>query len=196
MEHDQALSGVRLSFAIGHWRELADVYAPARDALEYARSRAEALLLGGQGSRHQFQEVVAIDRELGQPARTHKLFARIAAERSETAKECADLALEAVTEAGDFELASRLLPHPETYLLWLSECLNSNIARGKGLSPARLRRRREAYVRNYCSDARTVIKVLNGLGNKDAANAALDWAVALVESRKARAMVSAELLRA
>jgi len=194
LEHDKALSGVRLSFGLGYWKELADLYAPARDALDETRSRAEGLLLSGQGGRFEFNEVVAIDRELDQPANTHSLFARIAVEKPEVARQCADLALEAVAEVGDFELASRFLPHPESYLLWLSEGLNSSIARTKGLAPALLSRRRAAYVRNYCSDVRTVIKVLNELGNEDAAGAALDWAVALVESRKARTMVSRELL--
>ena len=194
LQHDKALNGVRLSFALGYWKELADLYAPARDALEDTRNRAGGLLLSGQGGRFEFNEVVAIDRELCQPANTHSLFARIAVERPEVAKQCADLALNALAEQGDFELASRFLPHPESYLLWLSDNLNSNLARVKGLAPDLMRRRREAYVHNYCDDVRTVIKILKGLGNEDATGAALDWAVALVESRKARTMVSRELL--
>lgn len=196
LKYDKALYGVRLSFAIGYWKELADVYVPARDAFDGARGRAEALLLDGKGGRLEFNEVVAFDRELGRPANTHRLFARLARERPEVAKQCADLALEAVTESGDFELASRFLPHPETYLLWLSERLNADLYRARGAPPALAKRRREAYVRNFCSDVTTVIKILYGLGNGDAAEAAQDWAIALVETRRDRATVGAEMLRA
>jgi hypothetical protein len=186
--HDPAYYGVRLSFAIGYWKDLADVYPPAKAALESVRMSAALALRDGAGDRERFHDLVSINRELGKAIETYQLFREIWTRYPDLAKECRDLAVEAVVEAGDFQLASKCLPQPENYLLWLSDRLNQNLGRG-GIPRKMAARRREAYVRNYCSDVRIALRILKGLKNPVAANAFHIWAVALVKPLTARAMV-------
>ncbi len=193
LDHQPSLYGVRLSFALGAWKELADTYPPAKRALLATKRRGEARFASGEGSRHLFHDIVAINRELGLAADTYALFRRVRQADAALARQCADLALEAIVEAKDFELAAAYLPHPESYLLWLSERLNAAWARVAD-GHANARHRREAEVRNYCHDVRLALKVLHGLGNAPAADAALVWAIALVEPSQARAAVSSDLL--
>jgi len=192
LEHDRAYYGVRLSFALGYWKELADVYPPALEALKAVKGRGQAALLRGEGDRALFHDVESVNRELGRVSDTYDLFRALKNDHPDLAKRCADLAIEAMIEASDFKLASEHLPHPEEYLLWLSDRLNEDLSR-TGVPPATAKRRRDAYVRNYCRDIRIVLRILKGLGNSDAARAALEWAIALVHPRQARAMVCAQL---
>jgi hypothetical protein len=192
--HDRAYYGVRLSFALGYWRELADVYPPAMEALQTMQSRTVTTLRAGAGNRDLFNDFVSINRELGKTRETYDLFRALWAAQPDLAKECRHLAVDAVVEARDFELASKCLPHPESYLLWLSERLNADLTR-QGIPRATALRRREAYVHNYCADVRTALRILNGLGHKEAVRAAHEWAVALVEPKSARAMVAQQLVR-
>jgi hypothetical protein len=193
LEYDRALYGVRLSFALGYWSDLANVYEPARKALHSLKARNETALLEGNGNRDLFHDVVSVNRELRRPNDTYKLFLALGRRQPALAKDTADLAIDAIVEAGAFKLASRYLPHPETYLLWLSDRLNRDLE-CKGVSPRYAKRRREAYVRNYCHDVGTALKLLKGLGNREAASAALVWAIALVQPKRARAMVGTLLI--
>jgi hypothetical protein len=188
LQHDRAYYGVRLSFALGNWKDLADVYPPAKKALESARSRAVASLRAGIGDRYLFHDIVSINRELGKVRETYNLFREIWNKQPDLAKQCRDLAVEAIVEVGDFELASKCLPHPESYLLWLSDRLNEDLER-KGVPRRTALRRREAYVRNYCSDVQTALRILKGLKNYGAARAFREWAIALVKPRVARTIV-------
>lgn len=192
LQHDRAYYGVRLSFAIGNWRDLADVYPPARKALESVRSRAAAALRAGSGSRELFHDFKSINRELEKVRETYDLFRELWTSQPELAKECRDLAVEAIVDAGDFDFAAKCLPHPESYLLLLSDRLNGDLERN-GVPRRIAIRRREAYVHNYCRDVRTAWRILKGLRNNDAARAALEWAVALVRPRTARTMVLEQL---
>ncbi len=192
LEHDRAYYGVRLSFALGYWRDLADEYPPAMEALLSTKRITEAKFASGEGDRHVFRDIVALNRELGRVTDTYHLFLRTKNENPTLAKQCADLAIDAIVELKDFRLAAEYLPHPESYLLWLSERLNDDLTKA-GRSRRGLKARREADVRNYCHDVRTALQILRGLRNSKGATAALIWAIALVERPQERAMVCKHL---
>lgn len=192
LEHDRAYHGVRLSFALGYWKDLADVYPPAMAALLSTKRMTEAKFASGTGDRHVFRDIVALNRELGQVTDTYQLFLKTRSENPTLAKQCADLAIDAIVESQDFELAAEYLPHPEKYLLWLSERLNDDLADASD-SRRGGKARREACIHNYCHDVRNALKVLRGLRNLEAASAALIWAIALVDRPQERAHVCRRL---
>jgi hypothetical protein len=169
------------------------VYRPAAEALHSLKTRTEAVLLEGHGNRDLFHDVVSINRGLRRYNDTYKLFRALRRRQPALAKESAYLAIDDFVEAGDFKLASQYLPHSETYLLWLSDRLKQDVDR-TGVPRRYAKRRREAFVRNDCHDVRTAIKALKGLRNRESANAALVWAIALVQAKSARAMVATVLL--
>jgi hypothetical protein len=193
LEHDRAYYGVRLSFALGYWKELADVYEPAAVALDATRREAAESLLRGEGSRSLFHDVASIDRELGRTEKTYELFVALKAAHPDRVKNFADLAMSAIVTAEDFLLAMEFLPHPEHYLLVESDRVNGDLER-EGVPRETAVRRREAYVHNYCEDVRMLLQVLLGVGEREWARAALVWAIGLIRQRKARAMVASNLL--
>lgn len=193
LEHERAYYGVRLSFALAYWKELADVYPPAAAAMRAVRNETAAALLRADGNtRTLFDEVAAIDRELGNSRDTYDLFLSLIAEDPEQAKRCAELALPSIVDAEDYDLATQFLPHPEHYLLYESERLNENLER-KVMPRRRALAERDAFVHIYCEDVKLLLRVLEGVGQKAWRRAAVEWAIALVRSRQARSMVAIEL---
>ena len=140
LDYDRAHYGVRLSFALGYWADLAKVYAHAKRALQSAKSHAASELLEGRGNRDLFHDVASINRELRRPVDTYKLFRALRKQQPALAQESAHLAIDSIVEAGDFKLASQYLPHPEAYLLWLSDGLNKSLE-SAGAIPSASRRR-------------------------------------------------------
>lgn len=116
LEENRALYGVRLSYCLSAWAELAGKYPPARHALETVRERGATDLLAGQGDFMLFHEIVAIDAALGEQDRTHALFARLMELAPDRAQSLRNIALPAVIAARDFGLAERMLPDPEQFV--------------------------------------------------------------------------------
>jgi len=67
-------TGVRLSFLLSAWMELAGRHPPALEALETRRDQAEKKLLDGTGGFGEAADVAALNRALGSSERTLKAF--------------------------------------------------------------------------------------------------------------------------
>ena len=104
---DEALRGVRLSFALSDWAELAAVYPPAMKSLCALRDSGVAALAGADASAAIFHDVVAIHRTLGQSEETVLLFKKLDAENPELAKACFRYADELLLDTGEAELFCR-----------------------------------------------------------------------------------------
>jgi hypothetical protein len=190
LEHNRAYYGVRLSFALLYWKQLAEAYPPAATAMTEVRNEAAAAVLTLEGDTWTlFDEVMAIDRELGRSRDTYGLFLALMAKDQERAKRCAALAIPSIVEAGDYDLATKFLPHPEHYLLLKSERLNENLER-KVEPRRRALAELDAFVHIYCEDVELLLRVIEGVGEKSWRGAAMVWAIALVRPRKARSMVA------
>jgi hypothetical protein len=74
LDYRPSLSGVRLSFALGDWLRLGERYPPARDALVAVRDRTAAAMTAGNWTARGFQDVAAINHQLGEEAETGALF--------------------------------------------------------------------------------------------------------------------------
>jgi hypothetical protein len=195
LEHDRAFYGVRLSFALSYWLDLAKAYPAARRKLEKIRDRKTALLACGGGNRALFHDVESINDYLGAERATYELFLTMLQISPMLATSCADLAIESIVKARDFPLAEKHSPSPEDALLRFSNDLNADVADlgGNGEDNAR---RLEAYTHIYCDRVATVIAILMGLGKSEEAKQCREWAVALVESKPLRARIQKVLLSA
>lgn len=109
---EPSLSGVRLSFALSDWYDLAQKYPPALDAMRQARGQAAANVLAGREPRRAFQEVAAIDQSLGQEAMTGELFETLDRDQPDVAKSVFDIAKRALVEQKAFELANKYVDPP------------------------------------------------------------------------------------
>jgi len=192
LEHDRSYYGVRLSFALGYWMDLAESYPPARAALEQIKRQKDELLAGGSEDRALFHDIVRINEHLGVEADTYQLFRAIEARSPEFAQQCFGVAVEAIVKARDFVRARKYYPDPEEALLRYSSSLNEDLAE-RDVPRVQRQRQQEAFIGIYCNRIRTLLAILEGTGSEDT-EAARELAVALVESKTARAVVANNLL--
>jgi hypothetical protein len=190
-----SLYGVRLSFALWDWTELAKVYPKARRALDSIRRKKTALLRNGKGTFKLFHDVVAINEFLKKEADTHRLFRKLHFTRPAMAARCARLALPALARARDFKLARRYLGDAEGRLAQHAELVNKGIAR----LPRRMRKidppTRDAYIANYRDEAALLVKILSGAGQRKSAMRLRKCAISLIRSASVRKRVAAGLAR-
>lgn len=110
LEHEPGYYGVRLSFALSYWVQLAEHFPEARTTLLAIRDRKTEQLLRGEGTRALFHDVASIDEALGEPAHAHDLFRRLDGMDPSLAIACGSIALPILVAIGDHELAARFLP--------------------------------------------------------------------------------------
>ncbi|TWT75936.1 hypothetical protein Pla123a_27210 [Posidoniimonas polymericola] len=111
--HENALAiepaqyGVRLSFALGYWKDLADDYPPALAELKKQRDTAGQRVLAGKEARESFHDFQSLNEVLEQDAKTVELFETLDKEHPKTAREVYDIAKDALLPAKKYELAAR-----------------------------------------------------------------------------------------
>jgi len=192
LKHEPSLYGVRLSFALGYWMDLGKLYPRAIKKLESIRDKKTSAILRGRQDRDLFHDVESINQCLRADQLTCDLFREIDRQYPEFARKCAPLALEALAQCGDFELAHRYSPEPEDALLSWSDGLNRDIDRIDREPPTRAPRLK-AYVHIYCCRVRNMVDVLQGVGQRKQADYVLEWAVALVDGSAMRRKVAKAL---
>jgi hypothetical protein len=104
--------GVRLSFALAYWMELAAKYPPALAALRKIRDRKTERLLRGKADRALFHDVESINHRLNEPGATVALFKRIDKKNQRFASAIYDLADETLVAAEEYDLARKHLGDP------------------------------------------------------------------------------------
>jgi len=113
LEHEPArMYGVRLSFALSYWKALGDVYPPAKAALVETRNRKEKMVMDNTGDAALFHDVVALNRTLGENAKTVALFDSVDKTHPDTAKQYWDVAKDAVIAAKRYDLARKYIGNP------------------------------------------------------------------------------------
>ena len=99
LEHEPAQYGVRLSFALSTWKELGDVYPPALTAMQKNRDDKTDLIVQKKGNFELFHDVESLNQKLGDDKKTVELFRKLDKDQKDMAKECWDIAKEAIIKA-------------------------------------------------------------------------------------------------
>lgn len=113
--HENALKlapsmyGVRLSFALSAWHELALVHPPAMEKLRAARDKAAEDAIAGNDRRRAFHDLVAINELLDEESLTLQTFRSIEKDNPNAAAEVIDLARPALVRAKQYESIARYL---------------------------------------------------------------------------------------
>jgi hypothetical protein len=192
LEETRSLYGVRLSFALGYWMELAAVYRPALIALEQIRDEKTEKLLANSGDRDIFHDVASINDVLGTTERTHLLFSKLHSLRPGLAKECATLAMPAIVASRDFSLAAWYLPNPESLVRTLAGRFLEDIQLFKA-RPGQKAAQYDAFVHIFADEVRLVSEVLAGIGRQSEALRLRDLALELIGPASHRKAVRAVL---
>lgn len=109
LEVNPALYGVRLSFALSYWLDLAKKYPPAMKKLKAYRDEAEQDVLEGKQARTAFHDFASINEQLGETSKTSKLFQKLDQEQPEAARQAFDIAKSALIEAKAYKLVGKYL---------------------------------------------------------------------------------------
>lgn len=189
LKHDRAYYGVRLSFALGDWSELGQVYPPAFAKLRNIRDKKTRAIARGAGDYALFHDVGAINQELGEEHLTRDLFRHLDESNPELAKKCASLAFEALVKSGAFALAHRYFPDAEGSILRHGESFNHDMERHASMPRPHGPGVRDAFTMKYCEKAQMFAAILENVGQPENAGYVIEWGIALVEDKKLRAKV-------
>jgi hypothetical protein len=183
--HQPSLYGVRLSFALWYWIELAAQYPKARQELEKIRNRKTKRLLKGDLDRELFHDVESINEYLKCEAATYELFAKLESKNPDFATRCAPLALPSIVKTRDFAMARRYTPSPLDTLQRYSNSLNRDIEDLARLPPSKAPRLK-AYISIYAEQVRLLLQILKGTKERKAVQQVRAQAVELVKSTRVR----------
>ena len=111
LAYEPHLSAVRLSFALGYWYDLAEIFPPALDAMRLARDRAEKAFEQSQYAFEHFHELASMNRVLGEGTRTANIFKRLCEIDLEVAQRVYHVAERFLIEAGDYYACRPFLDH-------------------------------------------------------------------------------------
>lgn len=106
---DSNFSAVRLSFALMYWHRFAEDYPPAMDALLAARDQAESSFIQAGYKFADFQELDALNRELGDETRTVAIFKQVSEINSEAAQHVYHVAERVLVKQGELALCNPFL---------------------------------------------------------------------------------------
>ena len=162
---------VRRSFALSYWKQLADAYSPALVKLLEMREEAEAKVKAGRTVADSFHDYVAINRYLGDEARTNELFLALHAEHPDRAKQVYGVAQPALIKAKQYEVCMQYI-QPATSL----ERSVSMFGLNKAMAKEKFGPRHQEYAeRKFTNDAATLVGLLAVNGRAaEASNLALD----------------------
>lgn len=134
LEYRPSLRGVRLSFALSYWFELANEFAPARESLVRLRDEAELqIIAGASDSGSRFSEFAYINEHFQDYGRTTTVFEKMAKDAPQFAARTYDRAQRALIVCERFDLCSQFLTNPESTFQsareHLRHCLDCNKGR-------------------------------------------------------------------
>lgn len=106
LEREPAMAGVRLSFALSGWNQLAKKYPPAMAKLKAARDQAGETALKAENPFAAFHDFVAINRELKEDTLTVDLFEKISKSSSDRAEGIYMVAEPAIIQSKRYDLCN------------------------------------------------------------------------------------------
>lgn len=105
----RSLYGVRLSFALGYWLDLAKHYPPALEALKSTRDEAAARVRGGLGNHDDFHDVSSINEYLNEEDATTDLFVWLDQNNARLARKTYGIAERALIRSKNYELCGKYI---------------------------------------------------------------------------------------
>lgn len=195
LEEQPSLRGVRLSFALGYWLELAGQYPPARAALQSIRNEKTKRLQQDEEDWELFNDVTAINRELGNDEATYDLFSSISNRNPAFAARCAGVATPAIVKAFDFKLARSFIPNPEIAVEQLASRFIQGIERANCCSaPERKADITDAEIRIYVEEVGLLAQIVSMAGDGELADALVEHAISLAGNSELQDAVRAALI--
>jgi hypothetical protein len=110
-----SLSGVRLSFALSYWHELAKEYPPALRKLEQIRDQAAQNVVDDKDVFESFHDMASINRTLDEESRTKGVFEALDVKNPKAAKQVVQLAQPALVKGKAYSLLAKYVDPKEDF---------------------------------------------------------------------------------
>ncbi|MCC9658527.1 hypothetical protein [Rhodopirellula halodulae] len=109
LEVEPAMYGVRLSFALAYWHDLAQQYPPALKKLKEVRDAARLEALAGKNVHQSFHDMESINAQLGEQTSTMKVFETLDKEKPKAAERVFSLAESSLIRGKAYKLIGKYL---------------------------------------------------------------------------------------
>ena len=161
---DIGLVGVRLSFALGYWRQLADRFPRAMEELVLLRDNAVAAFLKAGCDRDGFHDLECLNRVLGDFHKTAEIFVVVHEQDRESAARLYDIAQASLVEAGEYDICGHYLQPIEQleHAIQLFDLQGSPMFAGS-------KRQRSVVVGQFFMEVATLVALLAKNGRRDEA---------------------------
>ena len=186
LEHTPALIGVRLSFALDGWFELAKKYPKALQALIDIRDEAANTATRGQGSLGAFFEAAAINGCLEEGAKTVALFKQIRQISPELAERCYPIAEPYLAANQEYAICSSYIPDAAARFENIRVVYESGIRVAKATPEYGDEEPEEFALETFIPSVCRVVEILLGAGRRPEAEKVRDLALALNANPKTR----------
>jgi hypothetical protein len=154
---DHSFYGVRLSFALSYWHELAKVYPPALSKMEEIRDQAAQNVMDGKDLRESFHDMTAINRTLNEESHTKGVFEVLDSKNPTAAKQIFDLAQPALVRAKAYGLVAKYLdPKKDFARMTRMFTLKKQMAEDANFGDRLL----EFAKKNFTNDVTTLVAIL------------------------------------
>ncbi len=185
LEHDPAMVGVRLSFALSAWKKLSDDYPPARVALLETRDHTIKQVLETGGTFALFQDAAAFNRVVGRESQTVDLFEQVDKAHPDLAKRYWFAAKDAVFAAQRFDLAGKYFGDPVQAFSRVKEMyeLNTSHYNDPKFGGAAFKQFNE---RNFVNEIDQLLSVAMATGKSEAAVEIQKKALAVLDDPRLR----------
>ena|GEM_PF-2814821 len=180
LEYDEAMYGVRLSYCLSIWKELADQYPPAMTELKQIRDASEEKVL--KGNAKAFADAANINRTLDESKRTVELFRKLDQTQPALAKAVRFYADRTLIENGEYALALKYGPTQEVRWNLLRERMKKELSadfaktilsisdKDKEISAAKIKKFQEQMVRYFQTmEIAPLVKLCNATGKQQLA---------------------------
>jgi tetratricopeptide (TPR) repeat protein len=186
LKYDQGQTGVRLSFALSAFDQLARVYPPAQEKMKAYRDAAEKDLLSGNASgkasdplgafrkASPFMDFAALNRHLKETTKTVELFKRLDREKPDLADSSFAAAQSELIAAREYKLCGKYMKGESSYDRLVSMYhMNKDMAR----NPAMGASLGEYAEKSFSNGVATLVGVLVQNNRKDEAQKIADKAL-------------------
>ena len=127
LKYKPSLYGVRLSFALLDWIELGKKYPKAHNTLIDIRNRKATLIKNRHGTLELFHDIQSINKYLNESQKTVDLYKKMLDGDFDLAKQCYNLAKDALIAHQEFEICNRMMEAPMFIVRDMRQLLDKNI---------------------------------------------------------------------
>jgi hypothetical protein len=190
-QFERGLYGVRLSFALGYWMDLASRYAPALDALVRTRDETESKYLEDPTNFELFHDLASLNSYLGEGERTATIFIRVASSDHEAAAGMYPVAEPHLVSIGAYDACGPFL-NPDKRIAFAAECYrftrrHESKRERREPSPPPMARR------HYLHNVATLVALLVLNNRRDDARDAYNKSLLVIDDEEVRTTLDAAM---